>query len=106
MLNATQYLHTSCYLINKLKVLLTSGPDGEWAHNAKSSTGSTSKDSGILKDSLPTPMAAHAATSSSVVGNVSSFLSGIRATFRQENVNVVSQQGKSIQHNINSHHGK
>ena len=77
----------------KLRVVLTRGPNGDWAPNARSTQVKTSSASAPV-------------TSATVVSNVTSFLSGIRATFRQDNVNVVSQQVKPSQPNQVSQNGE
>ena len=90
----------------KLRILLAKGPDGAWSPAVKSSG----------KD-LPPPTQAPTTTKSTanmepgshhselqgitgVVGNVSSFFNGIKASFRQDNV-YVSGNVHPSKHNLN-----
>ena len=74
----------------KLKILLSKGPDGDWSQNPGLPRAAAGPDPG---NSQVMPVSKLNQNSNvkgvaSVAEGVSSFLSGIRATFRQDNVNV------------------
>ena len=77
-----------------IRRILQQGPEGDWSP---------------LDGERPAPeVVKSVAATTSVAGNVSSFLSGIRASFRQENVNVstrVHQRNVST-NKVNTNDGK
>ena len=80
---------TSSNVRPKLRISLTKGPDGGWSPSVNSSQnrhGPTSTSVPVIvNNEINQPLAA------TVAENVTSFLSGIRATFRNDNTIVVSK---------------